>query len=346
MPFLLALVAVLGLYVVIDVFQKFDDLLRSGLVVSARFYLYQVPVILGLIMPAIVLVAVIFTVLRMERRNEITGMLVSGTSLFRALVAFYFIGGVITVGLLANQQWVVPALGMRILRTEWEALDNHETVYRDVVVRDGNNRVFWISSYNFVTMVMADVTVLRFYPSGEPKQYIRAPLVKYEARPEEGWYMSDCVVQSYLPTGQRDESQGPGGAAHCTEMRLDSDLKPAEIGSKELEAAFMSYSDLWYLTRKHPHLKALRVVLHSRLAFPVTTLVVLLLCLPLVLRRRKERPLEGAGVAVVSFLAFFTLFMTSLDQGMKGNLPPELSAWLPLGLFGAAGLVVLAEMRS
>src|ERR1044071_4543629 len=97
--------------VVIDVSEKTDDFVKSGLSFSeivTKYYYGFVPHIIALLFPIFVFIAVIFFTSKMAGRSEIIAILASGTSYNRILRPF-IIGGLFLAAVLwlANR-YVVP----------------------------------------------------------------------------------------------------------------------------------------------------------------------------------------------------------------------------------------------
>jgi lipopolysaccharide export system permease protein len=89
--FLFAVIAI-----VIDVSEKTDDFVRSGLGVKAiitSYYFGFIPHIIALLLPLFVFLAVIFFTSKMAGHSEIIAVLASGTSYNRWLRP-YFVGGI------------------------------------------------------------------------------------------------------------------------------------------------------------------------------------------------------------------------------------------------------------
>src|SRR3954471_24508537 len=98
--------------VVIDISEKTDDFVRSGLTstqIFKEYYIGFIPHILALLFPLFVFLATIFFTSKMAGRTEIIAILASGTSFNRFLRPF-FVGGVILATLLwMGNRYVVPA---------------------------------------------------------------------------------------------------------------------------------------------------------------------------------------------------------------------------------------------
>jgi lipopolysaccharide export system permease protein len=96
--------------VVIDVSEKTDDFVRSGLTSSEiinNYYVGFIPHIIALLFPLFVFIAVIFFTSKMAGQTEIVPILASGTSYNRWLRPYWigglFLGLVLTNGLCQKQ---------------------------------------------------------------------------------------------------------------------------------------------------------------------------------------------------------------------------------------------------
>ena len=52
------------------------------------------------------------------------------------------------------------------------------------------------------------------------------------------------------------------------------------------------------------------------------------------------------GIALATTVLFLMLVQLTKAVGGKGMLTPELAAWIPSIVFGAAGIVLLARVRT
>ncbi len=231
-----ALLALVGLYVVVDGIERLDELIEAGLVLAVRVYAYQMPMIVAQVVPVVALAAAAFTVLSLQRRNELWAMVAAGVSVYRALAPVFGIGVALTLALWANQEWVIPKLAPRLLHATKQVSGEGEFSYHNVLVRDGGGRLFWMGRYDFAEKVMYDVAVLEFYSSGSPRKYFVAETARYREDDVQGWMLADYTQLSFLTGGEPDASKGRGGVEEGREMLVASDLSPGGIGAKQLEA--------------------------------------------------------------------------------------------------------------
>jgi len=93
-PFLLAVGAFLGIWLIFDLSDHGADFFRNGAAPAqvGMFYLLQLPQILLIALPIAILLALLFCCSRMSRSNEIISMLSSGRSLGRVLLPLFLVG--------------------------------------------------------------------------------------------------------------------------------------------------------------------------------------------------------------------------------------------------------------
>jgi lipopolysaccharide export system permease protein len=84
----------------------------------------------------------------------------------------------------------------------------------------------------------------------------------------------------------------------------------------------------------------------EKLAIPVATLVIILFGAPLATSTKRGGTAYGIGVALLSTILYMLLFRVSGAFGETGALDPITSAWLPNAIFLAAGIVLLARVRT
>src|SRR5262245_23784407 len=106
--YLIAMGVMIGLYVVLDLFVNLDEFtsVKSATTIETikkiiDFYGYNLLVYFAQLAGSITLVAACFTFGRLQRTNELTAILASGTSLYRVATP------VIAAALLLNGLWFV-----------------------------------------------------------------------------------------------------------------------------------------------------------------------------------------------------------------------------------------------
>src|SRR4029079_4438616 len=105
----------------------------------------------------------------------------------------------------------------------------------------------------------------------------------------------------------------------------------------------LSIAEILNYLRLHPDLNArdsafLYTKLQERLAAPETCVVVVLTALPFGAISSRRNVFAGVASSVFICFAFFILLRVGIALGTGGYIPSWLAAWLPNGLFAAAGV--------
>ena len=90
----------------------------------------------------------------------------------------------------------------------------------------------------------------------------------------------------------------------------------------------------------------LRVQLHSKIAYPVISLVMALVALPFAFRLGKQGALYGAGLSVVLGMLFYMVFAFFTTLGEAAALPPPVAVWAPNLLFSMFALYLFLGVRT
>ena len=139
---------------------------------------------------------------------------------------------------------------------------------------------------------------------------------------------------------------GADAVAHdeyAAQYAMSLDAAPAQ--QKELRASAMQTTDLMKY-KQGPDLLENRIELHRRFALPVACIMLALVGIPLGIATRKGG--KSAGYVNAFFLAFFCYYMASIaliGQARVGKLPAPVAIWLPDGMFGLAGLILVWRME-
>ena len=83
--FVITCVSFIGLYLIVDFFQRFRMFLSNDATAwqMASYFLYSIPLIISLVLPAAILLATLLTYSSLSKFSEITAMKANGISLYR-----------------------------------------------------------------------------------------------------------------------------------------------------------------------------------------------------------------------------------------------------------------------
>jgi lipopolysaccharide export LptBFGC system permease protein LptF len=123
--FVLVLVAVFGLYIVVETFTELDEFIKGGdpwatVRLMARYHFYHIPVLFSQFLPIVTLLAGIIALARLSSYNELNAMKAAGVSMYRTLVPVFACTLAIGALAMANQELLLPRLENRIGEVEFE----------------------------------------------------------------------------------------------------------------------------------------------------------------------------------------------------------------------------------
>lgn len=86
--------------------------------------------------------------------------------------------------------------------------------------------------------------------------------------------------------------------------------------------------------------------MHFKVAFSMTSLIMVLFGLPLSMGRPQSSLAFGAGMSVFVIFGYYAAIKLGQSLGIKGVLDPFPSVWLPNVLFLTLGFFLLRRQRS
>ncbi len=326
----------LGLYLVVDVFQKLDDLLSledQAVYLAFNYYSLLLPVMIVRLFPAIVLISVGFVLVKLNKTNELMAMQVSGISMYRILAPLFITVGILSLLVTGNQEFVIPAFAGKLERFKTITFDQSEL--NDLFTKDRTNDILMrVASYDIVEETMYSIFILKNL--GDDK-YITITAKEGKWIGDNTWYLTDLAINDYA-----DDKWIPPTLEE-KEYFLETEIGPDDMREKERETNLISIFQLRTLAEKDPDNPRYPVYFQSRLAYPFVAPVLVLLGIPFIVgfqRLRKNLFFSmGALIAIVFTFFVFNIFCTNL--GITGNLSPALAGWLPVLIFSAVGLLLL-----
>ena len=374
--YLVCAVVLVGLTMVLDAFSRIKDFMEAAhapagpgmgmLSVMVEYYSARLPVFYYTVSPAIMLSAAMFCVAQLNKNNELVPMRASGISLFRTLTPVFLFAIVITAVLVVNQEEIIPTLVGRIKYTE-SLLEGGATSVFDYLDLDddmGNN---WdIPCFRQGEDIMEGTLRLRSYYPGtrRPRVLVTAASAKWKRTPSDGvprWHLSDGTETRYDENGKRlDADEGDydprfGEEGYTVKLPRDtvddpfhivSNFRPIDITPEDTSVLYQDSSKLREICAADPTRTDVAVVLHSRYAFPLSNLVLLLLGLPFVLGTESKGTFTGLAFCVVICAAFYGVHALCAELGKEATLSPAAAAWLPIALFGPLGLFLFDGVRT
>lgn len=326
--FLFAIIAV-----VVDVSEKTDDFVKSGLGVKKIITLYYfgfIPHIIALLFPLFVFIAVIFFTSKMAGKSEIVAILASGTTYFRWLRPYIIGGAFLGITLYIANQYFVPRANQVRGAFESKYIDGNNSY--NALISTSSNIYLRIDSFTYAGILAYDTLTKRgasvyMYKvlDGKVVQNTRADGIVWDTSAKK-WRMESMVDRKLLSLKEEI-------AFEPTKM-MNFNFKPYDLSRDKYTKDKLTSPELKRFIRLEElrgseGLNELKIELYRRDATCVT--VFLLTLIGAIVAGKKVR--GGSGVHLAIGFAIAALFIVtdrfSTIFSTKGNLPPLIAAWIP-----------------
>ncbi len=290
-----------------------------------RFYALMMPFILVKLGPFGVLMGGMWTVQRMTKDMEITAAQVAGVSLHRLMVPFLAGGVVLSLGLTALRQEVLPRIAVQT--HEMERLirgKGRDMLDGPFLLRDSRGLRVSVRAFEPSTRTARDVQ----FRAEDLNDVTNVPAMQYrESGPDgPGWYAT-------------------GPISGRLKLPQDTDLLPFDIEIVSRGLRYLNSTDLENLLRRMPDRLDLQLIRQTRATYPFVTVVLLMLGLPIILKRDQQNVYAACGLCLAVSVLYFGA--ESVIHGLAerdGILSPALAAWIPIVIFGTAGALTLQDI--
>jgi LPS export ABC transporter permease LptG len=346
-PFAYCFIGFLAIWLVFELNDDGRDFMEAKVpfLDVAAYYATQAPAIAMVCLPVAILLALLFSLGRMSRSNEIIAMVTAGVSISRILLPLLGVGLLATAVAFAlsyqaapsAEQFRVEAMEKLIKgRAKSEALGGQ--MFRNRTDR----RLWYVRSMNLQRGDLTDVHIIQEDPSGAivERYYVRE--ADYDDK-RHTWRFRRGLLTRYDGkgniVGRDDWLKGDREITGWTET-------PYRIASATLDPAALGVPDLReYLDENADfppaQLAPYRTYLAYRWAVPWQCFIAVIIAAPLGIVFTRRGILAGVAGSIFIFFGVIFLEKLCLTLGKGGRLPPGAAAWIPNALFLSIGLLLL-----
>jgi len=295
------------------------------------------------VLPVATLLALLFSLGDLSKRNEITAIKAAGVNMWNIIALFMIIGLLIGAGDFAAREFVVPYTTKFNERIKKEKIQKEEvyvkTEFNNLIVTLQNNTRLTVGYLDAKKQYMRDVIIERYSEDFHLERLILAP----EGTWEDGtWILENGVIREFK-NDFWDE---------VTFKKYDSGihLKPGDIAFRKMNYEMMTSGEFRkYINRLRIFGQTAlqeRIALQIRYASVFCHLVVMMIGIPFALGfgNRFGKILSFTLALAASFVYWG---MQAVTQSMGENLilSPFMAAWLPNFIFFVIGSYLLTNVK-
>lgn len=337
-----------GMFVVIDGFERMDEFVIGNAGVSdfLFYYFLKIPFILSYMAPQSVLVATVITLATLSRNNEFTAMKACGIGVTGLTLPIISFSVFLALSLVVCNEFVTPVTSQKmnyILYTKVRGKVDQSMQMRDRLwIRSGNGSIWNINNYDPVKSSMKGVSLYTFDPNRpDIRHRIDAESAIWNGQQ---WEFFNGYIRFFKADGV-DSTKYFKREIFPT-LEKPADFKKLQKRPEEMSARYM------YATIKKQEKEGLDATrtwidLHQKLSYPFISVVLALIGIPLSIRSsRKGGLLFCVWVSLVTGFIFSFFYAMGISFGYKGIFSPALAAWGPSVLFICIGFYMLLTMDS
>lgn len=344
--FTFILVGFVGLYLLVEFFERVDDFVEHHATWTAvfKYFAYKMPLIVFQVVPFAVLLATVITFCIMAKNNEITAMKANGVPLIviasPILALALLVSGVVFV---ANE-YLIPYTN-RKHRYTFEITIRHRQL--PGLVR--SSRIWYMGTDNTVWNIhlldkarrkLNGVTLFRMNADNNVFQRIDAASATWD---DGLWNFKEVYIRDFHNDGSFRTEYFPSKAlpfAELPDVFAQIQKDPQEMNYSEIRRLIQEIRASGYDDARYS------VEMNAKLATPLTAFIMALFGIPFSLRTgRHGGVFMGIALSVVVGFSYWILTSVSMALGYSGYLPPLLSAWSSNLLFTSSGLYLLLSVH-
>ncbi len=355
--YIIAFGVLIGMRIMIDLFVNLDEFVEHSelgtLVVVTnilRFYGYQSFLYFRDFAGMITVVAAAFSLARLTRNNELIAVLASGVSLKRVMAPIIVMALLLTGLLVADQEIFIPRSADKLVR-DHDDLPGQES-YQIWFMEDNKHSLLCTIDYSEREKTLREPTIIMRTLVSPGKWQVMGKIQAEKAvynEKEGGW---DLIDGEFIEI--RRQSDDASANRPIPVYFYKTDIKPADIPQRRQEGykSLLSSSQLTALARQGTRIKDLAELYsqkHFRITDPIINMAMLLISLP-ILVRREPRTMKTAiavsfSLTAACFIVTFVCKMMATEVILQ-EAKPEIWAWIPVFIFVPLGFFELDMMKT
>jgi lipopolysaccharide export system permease protein len=334
--FALALISFLSLYLIVDFFEKIDNLLERQVSIAniSLYFLYKVPGIFVQGFPLASLLASLIGLGILKKNHEMIAMRSAG--IHPAVYTAPILGAVMifSVAHFALEQTIVLPFKNKSQSIWTESLGGKKSglsLSQENVWYRSQERIYQIRFFDMRTQTLERVSIFTVNPTFKLVSRLDARRMKWNGKK---WIGEDVLILSFGGTETQQQ--------WSEKLEMDVPETPSDFSGYETQPEALNWTSLSRyidkLRREGHDPRAYELERQMRLAFPATTLIMALLGITVAMRQRLH---SGIALGVVTALgvAFAYLVIARLGSSLAATeiLPVTIGVWAGNIIFAALG---------
>ncbi len=345
----MSLLGFLCIFVIVDLIENLDRYIDNKMPwnIVLQYYGYSLPFFINIALPMSMMIAAVFSIGMMAKRNEWTAMKSSGISLYRftapllifsilvSLVSFEFDNEYVSWGLSMRGQIEKEYMKKKPRRRSKKTI-------KDIFLQKQEFQHIAITTYHTHSRKAEGITMITFADSLIQQRLDAKNMTWIDSL--ESWAVYKYSLRNFDEYGIENRV-----SISTQDTLLNLHFTPDDITKGNKHPEELNYTELKeriaYLQNNGVDATRWKVQRHFKVAFAFTNLIVVLFGIPLVVIKPKSGLAFGGGICFLVLFSYYAFIKFGQSLGINGVLEPMLSAWLGNIIFVTGGLLLLFTVR-
>lgn len=340
---LIALAVLVFIYIVINLFDNLGKFLAKNAMVKdiALYYLYLSPSYIVLLIPVAAIMGVFLTFGFMTKNRELIALRTCGFNISRLFTLILTVGALIAGFSFVFQETVGVWSQTKMFEHKQEKIDRRsrrKPLYRHNFFYYGeNNWVYFIRRFDGRRNTMNGIILWKLTKDNRVTKRVDAGAGRYE----NGWRFENAKVREFDTTGTEAVYE------HILLIMPELQEKPEDFLKRMKPLEEMNFLEIYQFVEKKSRagedVSKEEVELNYRFSYPIVTIIILLIALPISVILKKGGVAIGLGMSIVLAFVYWGIIQSCRAYGVAGLMDPVVAAWLPNFLFGLVGVVLILK---
>jgi lipopolysaccharide export system permease protein len=331
--------------VVVNMVEELRDFIdhQVPMLSILQYYLYFGGWVVKSFFPFFVLLATLFSISLLARRNELMAMKASGLSLYRLALPFILVAAVLSAMHFYYNEYIFPPANRKRLEIKEFTIERKSKEYfaraRNIYRQVNPGTFYTISNFNISRREGQDFKLYKT-AKNQLKEIITSKILFYNRNT---WLAIDGVARYFDSSKQESFARFDTLTIPDIQEKPDDFAKPIgnpeDMGLVELR----QYIDL--MKRTGGPYRRETIDLQLKYSYPLTSLIVVFICIPFASNaKRSGIAVSIAGGAFIA-LIYFVLFRITQSAGYNGKISEVLAVWGVNGLFFLVGITLMISAK-
>mgnify|MGYP001165940335 CR=1 FL=1 len=326
------------------IFNLVTTMIQQGmpLLVAIQIFVYRLPSVVIYIFPMATLLAALMAFSRLSHDSEIIAFRASGISLFRLMVPVVALGVLSSLVNLGFSEIVVPEANKAAKNLlVGTSVQRQPKMQKNVFVPEMESgklkRIFYAETMTGATL---EGVIVQEFSGGHLAQIINAANASWRSDKNQ-WLFKNGIIYLIAESGEYKH------LIKFDEQYISIKYTPADFYIGDKSPDDMNLPELReFIALKEKmgvDVTEFKIKYHMKLSIPFASLVFALLGAPLGISPRRASGAIGLGFSMIIIFFYYVAISVTLAMGQSKLLAPEIAAWAPNIIAGAAGLYILKK---